>query len=105
MKFFHYSARHHFSGGSGHAGPGIWHVGIIPNRHPAIHMGPIVWLTDNPNWSQAWSARPVPGTGCDRTEVRCTVVIPKHHRDRLFAEARPFATLSSPDDAARWAGG
>jgi hypothetical protein len=85
MKLYHYSARHHFAGGPGHAGPGIWHVGILPNRHPAIHAGRIVWLTDDPEWHQEWSPRPVPLFDCDRTEVRCAVVIPKAHRDSLLS--------------------
>jgi hypothetical protein len=110
VKLYHYSARHHFSGGPGHAGPGIWHHGIIPHKHPAIPMGAIVWLTDDPDWSQAWSSRPVPGTGCDRTEVRCTVIIPKHHRDKLF-DYRQWSSVTDADvlpdlvafgDPARW---
>lgn len=95
MKLWHYTARHHLDGGLGHAGPGILRTGIIPNRHPAIAMGALVWLTDDPEWRQEWSSRPVPGVGCDRTEVRVEVIIPKAHRDWLFG-FRDWASITDP---------
>lgn len=84
MRLFHYTARHHYAGGDGHAGPGIVRQGIVPNIHPYFDvMDGMVWLTDSDAWAQPW-ASDVLGIGCDRTEVRVGVVIPKRHRYALL---------------------
>ncbi len=92
MKLYHFTANHHVEGGAGHAGPGVRSVGFLPNAHPLIGLPPGVWLTEDGSWSQFWSSRPVPGIGCDRTEVRLAVVIPQASRDRLltYERIRPF---------------
>ena len=87
MRLYHYTARHHVDGGSGHPGPGILSRGLLPNVHPYIDASGLVWLTDSAEWTQTWSARdvPVPGFGsCDRTEVRIEVVIPRSARMDLY---------------------
>ena len=87
MKLYHFTAQHHLDGGAGHPGPGILHAGIRPTIHPYIDVaGGMVWLTDDPSWSQPWSTRavPVPGYGpCNRTEVRIEVAIPRASRRSL----------------------
>jgi hypothetical protein len=96
VRLYHFTARHHLVGSrlSPHAGPGILVEGIVPNPHghPLIALPPMVWLTEDGSWDQMWSTRPVPGIGCDRTEVRVELIIPKDHRDRLvtYDRIRPF---------------
>jgi hypothetical protein len=106
MRLYHFTARHHLVGasalGSRHAGPGILAVGIQPNPagHPLIALPPLVWLTADGSFTQMWSTRPVPGLGCDRTEVRIEVAIPKAARDRLLAyeRIRPYVRRDWLDD-------
>lgn len=94
MKLYHFTARHHLVGSSRHGGPGIRVHGIVPNPlgHPLIALPPMVWLTEDGSWDQMWSSRPVPRVGCDRTEVRIEVVIPKTAQERLltYDRIRPF---------------
>ena len=84
MKLYHYTARHHIDGGDEHGGPGILRAGIVPNVHPYFDVRDgMVWLTDSDEWAQPW-ASDILGIGCDRTEARVTVVIPKRHRYALL---------------------
>lgn len=102
MRLYHFTARHHIDGGNGHAGPGIRHSGLLPNRHPLIRLPGLVWLTTDGSWQQVWSPRPVPGSSCDRTEARLTLTIPKdaHHRRRLYSvdAILPFVRPDWRDD-------
>lgn len=96
MRLYHYTARHHVDGGSGHAGPGILAVGLQPTIHPYMDLrSGMVWLTDSDEWSQTWSTRDVSVVGygpCNRTEVRLSVTIPRQARTRLlrWSEAGRF---------------
>lgn len=106
MKLWHYTAAHHLSGGGGHAGPGILRNGILPTLHPYIDLrGGLVWLTDLDDWTQPWSTRPVPGTGCDRTEARVRVAVPRGHvLLRHWPDVRDFVlTADLRDDLERFA--
>ena len=95
MRLFHFTALHHLEGGwpaDAHAGFGIRNIGIRPNRHPLIALPALVWLTEDGDWQQMWSPRPVPGINCDRTEVRIEVIVPKSSRAKLLTVDRivPF---------------
>lgn len=80
MRLYHYTAQHHVDGGTGHPGPGILKSGLIPNIHPYFDVARgMVWLTDSDEWTQPW-ATDILEIGCDRTEARLQVAIPKRHR-------------------------
>jgi hypothetical protein len=100
MRLYHFTAKHHIDGGIGHAGPGIRLVGLLPNEHPLIALPGHVWLTEDGSWKQVWSSRPVPGSGCDRTEARLTLIIPKVFPDRLYTIDRvlPFVRADWRED-------
>jgi hypothetical protein len=96
VRFYHYTARHHLEGGPGHAGPGIRAAGLIPNVHPYFDVaGGMVWLTDSDEWAQPW-ASDILGIGCDRTEARVEVVIPKRHRRFVLPWERAKELLITP---------
>ena len=61
-------------------------IGGIPDT-AMVSFGKFSWLTNNPEFVQPWSPRPVianDGHSCDRTSVRLTLAIPKSKRRQLI---------------------
>lgn len=102
MKLYHFTARHH---STGQDGPGIGRVGILPNAHPGILIGPVVWLTTNPSFDQGWATRET--IDCDRTEVRIEVCVPRADAKNLllWSEVAPFVIGPNARQALELVGG
>jgi hypothetical protein len=102
MRLYHFTAQHHVDGGIGHPGPGILRTGLLANHHPLITLPTSVWLTEDGSFDQMWSTRPVPGSNCDRTEVRLTIEVEPNDRLLPYRVIRRYVR---PDWLADFEGG
>ena len=77
VRLYHYTGTEHVRGiqlEGIRKGGWYWQDGSMING--------VQWLTTDPDWRQSWATMQI--THCDRSEARFSIVIPKHHRNKLL---------------------
>jgi len=78
---------------------------IDDNGRLRAFMEPCQWLTNNGDWnSQSWATREL--IKYDRTAFRLTIIIPKHHKEKLLKaiDYAPYLPKNSQRLITDWPG-